>query len=70
MTKKDYELIAGVIKRAREREDENRQDGMLTMDEYVNRLGAIARLTGAMTVVLETDNPRFNAETFTKACGF
>jgi hypothetical protein len=55
MTRKDFELIAGVIKTQREKMHNETE----TVDEVAL----------AMAEALEDTNPRFNRETFLTACG-
>ena len=55
MTRKDFELIAGVIKAQREKMHNETE----TVDEVAL----------AMAEALEDTNPRFNRETFLTACG-
>lgn len=57
MTKKDYELIAEVIKTSRK----------VTQGETV--LVSVAHLANTLATDLEIQNPRFNRSTFLKACG-
>ena len=59
MTKKDYELIAKVI-----REMEDKYDGD---DWTVN--GTIFLYAKNLAMALGTENPKFDSEKFMKACG-
>jgi hypothetical protein len=58
MTKKDYELIAGVLKRTAEREDPGIDK--YTMDQVIMRMAAR----------LKQDSDRFDIYTFRRACGW
>jgi hypothetical protein len=55
MTRKDYELIAGVIKAQR--------------GKMHNETETVDEVALAMAEALEDTNPRFNRETFLTACG-
>ena len=55
MTRKDYELIAGVIKAQR--------------GKMHNETETVDEVAQAMCEALEDTNPRFNRETFLAACG-
>lgn len=57
MTRKDYELIAEVIKTARKVET----------GEVV--LVSVEHLTNTLATELEIENPRFNRARFLSACG-
>ena len=57
MTKKDYELIAEVIKTSRK----------VTQGETV--LVSVAHLANTLATDLEIQNPRFNRALFLTACG-
>lgn len=71
MTKKDYELIAGVI-----REQCIEHNGSLSVpyesDEYYARyegkIDALEYLVDNLARKLSADNPRFDAKIFRKAC--
>ena len=67
MTRKDYELIAGILKAYAQldkiRETEGNADH--THDLLKHRLECIVE---SFAHVLHRDNPRFNRETFIKAC--
>lgn len=58
MTRKDYELIAGVLS--------NLYADFNNGGEDTVSLSLVAQ---ELAEVLETDNPRFNRETFLRACG-
>ena len=60
MSKKDYEVIAAVIKNVRE----------YALDDGKDKSPAnlAIMLTGAMSDALEAQNPRFNRQTFGVAC--
>jgi hypothetical protein len=60
MSRKDYELIASVIK-------------SIAYDTALDQLGATSKLrilSMRMANKLKEENPRFNSETFERACGF
>lgn len=59
MTKKDYELIAGVLDRSAQSHALNPFTGKSLFVELVEDFAE----------VLENENPRFNREIFLKACG-
>jgi hypothetical protein len=58
MTKKDYELIAGIIA-------QNQADFFEGEDGH----SLLKILSHQLANELATDNPRFNRSTFLKACG-
>lgn len=60
MTKKDFELIAGVFAKARA--SMNSGEIHLTADNLMEMLVL------SMEAKLSQQNPRFNSETFLKAC--
>lgn len=64
MTRKDYELIAGVFR--------SHVVAMMTCGEnnYVGQFTELGILAEDMASALQGDNPRFNRETFIAACGF
>jgi hypothetical protein len=61
MTKKDYELIAGILKGA--------QNYEATFNDNEKGAKAIEAVTHTFAVILATTNPRFNEDLFLKACG-
>lgn len=65
MTRKDYELIASVIKKY-VRAYEELEDGK----EQNFKLQACGGIMSEMARELEALNPRFNRERFVEACGF
>jgi hypothetical protein len=72
MTKKDYELIAGVVKRELPlfRKTLTRAE-YLKLDEF-NRAQADTawRIAIRFEEVLKEENPKFNGGKFLRACGF
>ena len=58
MTKKDYQLIAGYV-------------NVLRIEARIGSeaLESIEKTTVALCELLEEQNPRFNRDTFLKACG-
>lgn len=65
MTSKDYEIIAGVLKFAKDRADYWEKVGT-TVEDYMPPIYSTIR---DMVEALEHDNPYFNRSTFLKACG-
>lgn len=61
MTKKDFELIAGVIQGALNYEQ--------TFNDNEKGAKAVQSIAHTLAVVLASTNPRFNEDTFLKACG-
>lgn len=61
MTKKDYELIASVLRHQKPSALDTRYSQGLT-DAWVNVVGALGR-------ALALENPRFDADRFYAACG-
>ena len=61
MTKKDYELIAGILKGAHNYE--------ATFNDNEKGAKTIEAVSHTFAMMLETTNPRFNREMFLKACG-
>lgn len=59
MTKKDYQLIAGVLK-------QSLADDQAIMQLHQNALTATAK---AMAEALAAENPRFDRTKFLEACG-
>ncbi len=57
MTRKDYQLIASVISET-------------VNATWENDKNALIWLTETLAEKLAEDNPRFNSETFFKACGY
>ena len=71
MTRKDYELLAAVFKRYTDADKAGdaatgHQEQSEADKARQSRLKALAL---ALSDSLKQDNPRFNAETFLKACG-
>lgn len=61
MTRKDYQLIAGAFRRARDYND----SAAKSAGHQVGTADAAIMLASA----LQEDNPRFDRERFLKACG-
>ena len=61
MTRKDYELIARVVKRERDSWNENNANPIAI--DTCHRFGE------GLAYELENDNPRFDRAKFLKACG-
>jgi hypothetical protein len=61
MTRKDYELIAGILKGAHNYE--------ATFNDNEKGAKAIEGITHTFASMLATTNPRFNRELFLDACG-
>ena len=59
MTKKDYELIARVIKQYLDNGDNDQLDG----------IGGADKLVRMLTEALQKENTRFDKQKFLKACG-
>ena len=73
MTRKDYELIARILKAYAEsdkltRSQLERHNQTISMIETAQEV-RLASMVDSFANVLESDNPRFNRETFLKACG-
>ena len=64
MTRKDYEIIAGVFR------IHVVAMGTCGKDNYAAQFSELAILAEDMASALTKDNPRFNRETFIAACGF
>ena len=69
MTKKDYELIAKVIKQSHDNIS-TLANGMLPKAKVEAQLAGVAFVALAMAAHLACDNPRFEAKRFFAACGF
>jgi len=65
MSKKDYELIAGVFS---EHVKSYREQG--NTKEMADKLSAIGTVVAALARELEIENPRFAHDRFVTACGF
>jgi hypothetical protein len=63
MTKKDYELIAGVIT------DTIFMSKIIGDIDMENAERVLSLLAGKLATELEAENPRFNRELFLDACG-
>lgn len=61
MTKKDYELIAGVIQGGLNYEQ--------TFNDNEKGVKAVQSIAHTFAIVLASTNPRFNEDIFLKACG-
>jgi hypothetical protein len=67
MTRKDYELIARTLKAYADADALTRQGTATKAEQMMHyRLKGIA---DSLSYSLQQDNPRFNRETFLKACG-
>lgn len=64
MTKKDYELIAGVVK-----DFDQRLGNWFNGQERQQRQEVHAELAHSMANQLEQDNPKFDRNKFLQACG-
>lgn len=62
MTRKDYEAIADIITKVKNREEFG--------GEPVTRDTALILMVIHLAEYLGDENPRFNRETFYRACGF
>ena len=65
MTRKDYEAIARAIATVMEATND-----FGNYDRTVGGKCALARLTGHLEVIFGNDNPRFDSDKFSEACGF
>jgi hypothetical protein len=65
MSKKDYELIAGVFS---EHVKSYREQGHTK--EISDKINAIGTVVSALARELEIENPRFTHDRFVTACGF
>ena len=73
MTRKDYELIAAVLKRYTEADNSNcthlESAGFEPPTKDRAMLQRTVLIIRDISVALQLDNPKFNANTFLKACG-
>ena len=72
MTRKDYELIARILKAYAESDQHTRlqlerHNQTISMIETAQEV-RLASMIDSFANVLGSDNPRFNRETFIKAC--
>jgi hypothetical protein len=73
MTRKDYELLAAVLKRYTDADNTNEEHlksaGFETPHADRARLSRTRLIMRDIATALEADNPHFNRITFYKACG-
>ena len=73
MTRKDYELIAAVFKRYADADSANEEHlksaGFETPHADRARASRTRLIIRDIATALQQDNPRFNPDTFLKACG-
>ena len=68
MTRKDFEAMAGVVKKGYEQNQRLYDAGGLTLDQRLERDLATTYLRNRMAEVFRDANPRFDAERFFAAC--
>ena len=71
-TKKDYELVAAVLKKEAERKLANFRNVDIGSVESEQHLGAVAEITIIcidLCAAFKLDNPNFDRVKFLKACG-
>ena len=73
MTRKDYELLAAVLKRYTDADNANwthlESAGFEPPEKDRAMLQRTRLIVRDISAALQQDNPRFNHETFLKACG-
>ena len=69
MTKKDYVAIAKVIREQVEHVDNMVATGCSSLEEGTMRKVTLLQTRASLAETFAFDNPRFDRETFKKACG-